>query len=123
MDTTFVTRTEQIHCDTRFYRYRSCRSIGQLPLGRSPMDADVRSPGPTLWQLIRRRWCHHAQRTITPRTAIMPAHTICLTCGWREPVDAISPMATRTWDSTRDEARYEREKKRRAQVELERIQA
>jgi hypothetical protein len=53
---------------------------------------------------------------------MMPAHTVCLTCGWREPVDATSPVATRTWDSTRDEARYEREKQRRARVELQRTQ-
>jgi hypothetical protein len=50
----------------------------------------------------------------------MPPHTVCLTCGWREPVDAASPVGTRTWDSTRDEARYEREKQRRAKAELER---
>jgi len=49
----------------------------------------------------------------------MPAHIVCLTCGWREPVDAASPIATRTWDSTRDEVRYEREKERRAKAELE----
>ena len=50
----------------------------------------------------------------------MPAHTVCLACGWREALIAAAPKATRTWDSTRDEARYEREKKRRTVSEQQR---
>jgi hypothetical protein len=47
----------------------------------------------------------------------MPAHVVCASCGWREPVSAPVPQGTRTWDSSRDEERYQREKKRRAMVE------
>lgn len=47
----------------------------------------------------------------------MPAHTVCLACGYRTPVSATLPQGTRTWDSSRDEERYEREKRRRQVVE------
>jgi hypothetical protein len=47
----------------------------------------------------------------------MPAHVVCRSCGWREPVDVTMPKATSTWDSTRDHARYEREKRRRLAIE------
>jgi hypothetical protein len=43
----------------------------------------------------------------------MPAHQICRSCGWREPVVPSRPQATRTWDSSRDADRYEFVKKRR----------
>lgn len=54
------------------------------------------------------------------KTADMPAHTVCESCGWREPVMAVVPRGTRTWDSTRDEARYLREKERRIAAEAQR---
>lgn len=47
----------------------------------------------------------------------MPAHEVCLACGFRTPVAATRPQGTRTWDSSRDEERYEREKRRRQAVE------
>jgi len=50
----------------------------------------------------------------------MPAHIVCESCGWREPILAEAPQGTRTWDSSRDEARYQLEKKRRAAVEEQR---
>ena len=53
----------------------------------------------------------------------MPAHTVCLACGWREPVQPAIPHAVRTWDSTRDEVRYQLEKKRRAAIEHQRLLA
>lgn len=52
----------------------------------------------------------------------MPAHVVCDVCGWREPVMAATPKGTRTWDSSRDEARYQREKMRRDAVEAQRHQ-
>lgn len=52
----------------------------------------------------------------------MPAHVLCLSCGWREPVPASAPQGTRTWDSSRDEERYLREKKRREAIEARRQQ-
>ena len=48
----------------------------------------------------------------------MPAHTVCLACGYRAPVAATLPQGTRTWDSSRDEERYEREKRRRQAIEV-----
>lgn len=71
----------------------------------------------SFWRSIRNLWCSHRRTIVTPKTAGMPAHVVCQSCGWREPVLAAAPQATRTWDSSRDEERYEREKKRRAAVE------
>lgn len=66
---------------------------------------------------VRRLWCRHAETVVTPRVPDMPAHVVCVACGWREPLVASAPRATRTWDSSRDEARYEQEKKRRTELE------
>lgn len=74
-------------------------------------------PGSNLWRSIRNLWCQHHQTVTTPKTDRMPAHVVCESCGWREPVLASVPQGTRTWDSSRDEERYQREKKRRAVVE------
>ena len=71
----------------------------------------------SLWRSIRNLWCRHRQTIVAPKMAGMPAHVVCQACGWREPVLAAAPRATRTWDSSRDEERYQREKKRRAAVE------
>ena len=76
--------------------------------------------GTTLWRTLRQYWCRHRFTIITPKTDAMPAHTVCQSCGWREPIIGARPTATRTWDSTRDDARYEREKKRRAAAEHQR---
>jgi hypothetical protein len=74
-----------------------------------------------MWQRALRRWrCQHEQTIVTPRTTTMPAHTVCQSCGWREPVAATMPASTRTWDSSRDEERYTREKRRRAALETQR---
>jgi len=48
----------------------------------------------------------------------MPPHTVCLACGFRTPVSATLPQGTRTWDSSRDEERYEREKRRRQAIDV-----
>jgi hypothetical protein len=77
----------------------------------------------TVWQSLRRLWCQHRRTATIPKTAAMPAHVVCQSCGWREPVIGARPTATRTWDSTRDEVRYEREKKRREAVEQQRLLA
>jgi hypothetical protein len=50
----------------------------------------------------------------------MPPHIVCQACGYRTPVEATPPQGIRTWDSTRDEERYEREKKRRQVAEQKR---
>jgi hypothetical protein len=76
----------------------------------------------SMWHSVRRLWCSHRDTVITPRTATMPEHVVCRSCGWREPVLAPAPQGTRTWDSSRDEARYQLEKKRRAAVEEQRQQ-
>jgi hypothetical protein len=73
-----------------------------------------------VWQSFRRPWCKHSHMIVTPRTLEMPSHKVCETCGFREPVDVAPPQAIRTWDSTRDEDRYEREKKRRIAAEQKR---
>ncbi len=52
-----------------------------------------------------------------PKSAGMPAHTVCVACGWREPVQPATPQGTRTWDSTRDETRYLEQKRRREAIE------
>lgn len=70
-----------------------------------------------LWRSLRALWCSHSEMFHTAKTDTMPAHVVCASCGWREPVLAAAPRGTRTWDSSRDEARYQREKKRRASVE------
>jgi hypothetical protein len=72
---------------------------------------------PSLWRTLRLAWCRHKDTVIVAKTATMPAHVVCKSCGWREPVAPKAPIGTRTWDSTRDEHRYEREKKRRVAVE------
>jgi hypothetical protein len=79
-------------------------------------------PGPSgVWQSIKHLWCRHTTTLITPKTDTMPAHVVCQSCGWREPVLASAPpQGTRTWDSSRDEARYQIEKKRREAVEEQR---
>ena len=69
------------------------------------------------WKSIRRLWCHHRHVIVTPRTQEMPSHTVCQACGWRMPVPATRPVGTRTWDSSRDEQRFEREKRRRLVAE------
>ena len=73
-----------------------------------------------LWRSVRHLWCRHANTTITAKTLAMPAHVVCEDCGWREPVRAALPQGTRTWDSSRDDARYEREKRRRLALEQQR---
>ena len=75
-----------------------------------------------LWRSIKYLWCRHTNTTTTPRSGTMPAHLVCQSCGWREPIAASAPHATRTWDSTRDEARYQLEKKRRLAAEEQRQQ-
>jgi hypothetical protein len=73
-----------------------------------------------LWHSLRNLWCRHRETVVTPKTESMPSHVVCQSCGWREPVLASAPQGTRTWDSSRDEARYQLEKKRRAAVEEQR---
>lgn len=80
-------------------------------------------PSTGLWRALRLMWCRHRKTFVTAKTDLMPAHVVCEACGWREPLIAATPKATRTWDSTRDEARYEREKKRRAVSEEQKLQA
>jgi hypothetical protein len=53
----------------------------------------------------------------------MPAHRVCDACGWREPVQPTLPHGTRTWDVSRDDARYAREKRRRDVYEEQRLRA
>lgn len=77
-------------------------------------------PATSLWQSIAHLWCRHRETVMIPKREGMPAHIECVSCGWREPVIAGRPQGVRTWDSTRDEARYEREKKRRAQADEQR---
>jgi hypothetical protein len=77
-------------------------------------------PSTGLWQSIRHLWCRHGETFTTPKTDTMPAHLVCRACGWREPVIASMPQGTRTWDSSRDEARYQLEKKRREAFEEQR---
>lgn len=74
-------------------------------------------PATGLWQSLRALWCSHQDTFVTAKTSAMPAHAVCASCGWREPVAATMPQGTRTWDSSRDEERYQREKKRRTVVE------
>jgi hypothetical protein len=84
----------------------------------TPNDPPQRPAG--LWHSLRSLWCRHRETAIAPKADGMPAHVVCQTCGWREPVMAAAPQATRTWDSSRDEARYRLEKKRRAAVDEQR---
>jgi len=77
-------------------------------------------PASTLWRSLRHLWCRHRETAITPKVDGMPAHVVCTSCGWREPVLATMPQGTRTWDSSRDEARYQLEKKRRTAFEEQR---
>jgi hypothetical protein len=74
-------------------------------------------PKRTLWRAMRRLWCRHAHTVVTARAGIIPPHLVCEACGWREPMLAEAPKATRTWDSTRDETRYLSQKKRRVVLE------
>jgi hypothetical protein len=73
-------------------------------------------PEPSLWRAVKHLWCKHQNTFRTQKTDTMPAHVVCRSCGWREPVIANQPVGTRTWDSSRDEARYERDKKRREAI-------
>lgn len=91
---------------------------GSDPHQRSSADLSDQSAG--LWQSVRRLWCSHRDTITTPKGDGMPAHVVCRSCGWREPVLATAPIGTRTWDSSRDESRYQLEKKRRAAVEEQR---
>jgi hypothetical protein len=87
------------------------------------MAEGVTAPPNTLWRSIRHLWCRHRETVVTPKVNGMPAHVVCQKCGWREPLMASAPpRATRTWDSSRDEERYQREKKRREAVEAQRQQ-
>lgn len=87
---------------------------GSEPHQRSSVLSDA--PGVGMWRSLRNLWCRHRETITTPKTATMPAHLVCQTCGWREPVLATRPQGTRTWDSSRDEERYQREKKRREAI-------
>jgi anaerobic selenocysteine-containing dehydrogenase len=73
-----------------------------------------------LWSSLKLLWCRHRDTATTPKAPGMPAHIVCRSCGWREPLLASVPQGTRTWDSTRDEARYQLEKRRREAVEAQR---
>jgi hypothetical protein len=96
-------------------------TVSQL---QSAIPEDVGTLPVTLWRSLRYLWCTHRRTTVTPKTDLMPAHVVCDACGWREPVIATAPpKATRTWDSTRDEARYEREKRRRLAIEQQKQSA
>jgi len=82
------------------------------------IDTDTEPAGAVgLWKMVRRFWCRHFDTVVIPRTLDMPPHVVCQSCGWREPVMPSAPIGTRTWDSTRDEYRYAREKKRRRVIE------
>jgi hypothetical protein len=73
-----------------------------------------------VWHSLQRLWCSHTRTMVTPRVPGMPPHMVCENCGYRTPVEATPPQGIRTWDSTRDEERYEREKKRRQAAEQKR---
>jgi len=77
----------------------------------------------SLWQSVQKLWCRHPRTTTTVKTNSMPAHHVCEACGWREPVQAHMPHATRTWDSSRDDARFTQEKQRRLAYEEQRLRA
>jgi hypothetical protein len=99
---------------------RSAITINTQPSLTEPHQrhqADVAIHASGLWQSLQRLWCQHHNTSITSKTDTMPAHIVCDSCGWREPVMATMPRGTRTWDSSRDEARYEREKRRRLAIE------
>ena len=81
------------------------------------LQSDPQQHPKGLWRSLTHLWCRHPETTITPKTGAMPAHVVCQSCGWREPLMASVPLGTRTWDSSRDEARYHREKRRRALIE------
>jgi hypothetical protein len=66
---------------------------------------------------IRSIWCRHRKTVTVPKSPGMPAHTVCVSCGWREPVLPATPRGTRTWDSSRDEARYLEQKRQREAIE------
>ena len=91
---------------------------GSEPHQRPNVLSDAPVAG--VWRSLRNLWCRHRETITTPKTPTMPAHIVCQSCGWREPVLASVPQGTRTWDSSRDEERYQREKKRR---ELEKQRA
>jgi len=75
----------------------------------------------SFWRALRQSWCRHDRTTVIAKTADMPAHEVCDACGWREAVIASAPpVAARTWDSTRDERRYARDKQRRLTLEKRR---
>jgi hypothetical protein len=89
----------------------------------SPDASGLGLPATNVWRALRHLWCQHRETVVTPKTQTMPAHVVCRACGWREPVMASTPKGTRTWDSTRDEDRYEREKQRRVAAEQQRQMA
>lgn len=88
-----------------------------------PVDFDEPAPHTSVWRQLSRLWCRHAETHVTPRRGLIPPHIVCDSCGWREPAPASEPRATRTWDSTRDESRYELEKKRRVAADQQRLVA
>lgn len=77
-------------------------------------------PAAGLLKSLRHLWCRHRSTITTAKTDHMPAHVVCQSCGWREPLMASVPQGTRTWDSSRDEARYQMEKRRRTTLEEQR---
>lgn len=77
----------------------------------------------TILQTVRSLWCRHRRTVTTPKTPDMPAHAVCLSCGWREPLLPAAPQGTRTWDLSRDEKRYRLEKRRRERIEQQRLAA
>lgn len=87
---------------------------------QSQSVAGLQVPAAGLWRTLKHLWCRHRDTITTPKRLDMPAHVVCRSCGWREPVLAGAPAATRTWDSSRDEARYQLEKKRRTELEHQR---
>jgi len=93
----------------------------EFPTGESPNIDGM--PKESLWRSMRRLWCSHSRTIVTPRTDLMPPHVVCQLCGWREPAPTTPPQGVRTWDSSRDEARYARDKRRRAALELQRQEA
>ncbi len=101
---------------TSTYSSESNHAAPNQRFDRTGLDA----PLPGLWRALKHLWCRHHTTTVTAKTDDMPAHVVCQSCGWREPVMAGTPQGTRTWDSTRDEARYQLEKRRRAAAERRR---
>lgn len=93
--------------------------LESFPAAAVDHQALFTAPEPSLWRTVKHLWCKHQSTFRTPKTETMPAHVVCRSCGWREPVAATLPAGTRTWDSSRDEARYDREKKRREAIAMQ----